>query len=252
MIKKILFLMVLLGVVYYWYSGNMDILSIGDNTNYSEYHGAKIMENETHVIVTYASSLPDEVYYNSLNTGKELSGRSDKDVLVIGFFNISGEEYPVFEMDFSKGVLEDVKDLRSDKLKVLTDLWIYDFMPVNVEVSNNIASVSLYHFGDYDSFKEDVVNVAFNIFEDTGVDKVEFTLLGGENNIFIITQEDVFGGVFSNSSYDVMCPSNKQEAYRKFVNAYNKVTEAQQKEDFDLINKTYEEYLKARECYELF
>ena len=249
MIKKLIFFLIALGALVYFLN-SLHIVDINLDFKASLFNISN--GKDAGVVLTYSAPLPDEVFYKSLAIGRDASQKTNKNVTVLGFINITEPPQPLVKMNFKSGELVSVEDIRSDWLKIISDLWIYDFLPENVSVDDNEARISFYHFGNYSSFKEDLMNVALNIFEDTGVERIKFTLLGNEPQHFTISQEDIFSGFDNSSPNQAACASSKEEAYRAFVRAYNAVVDAQQKGDDNLIKKAYEEYQKARACYESF
>ena len=269
-IRKLLLLIIIIAIIYYFLyapgtpiknklqnkENNQDIIK-----GLKEIKGAEILENNENIIIAYTAPLPDEVYYETIRIGEEASGKTNKNITIIGFLNNTKTPTPLMKMIFKEKKLLTVEDIRPEKTKILTDLWIYDFTPIRINLTNNQAIITTYHSGNYSTFKEDVINAALNIFEDTGIESIRFTLIGETNKTFTITQDDIIGKIplnenQSNSSntgkQTKECPENEKEAYKAFVQAYKKVTSAQQTGNDEMIKKAYDEYKKARECYEKF
>ncbi len=151
----------------------------------------------------------------------------------------------VVDGDFSHASIEDI---RSPEFRAKGELILYDFMPKFVKLSGSSVIADVEYAGRLDELKENVANAAFNIFEDIpSAQQITFNFEGAGNSS--ITRQDIFG-VGSRPSNG--CAESKEEAYQQFVRAYNKVVDAQQKEDMDAAKAAYDEYLKARACYENF
>ena len=151
----------------------------------------------------------------------------------------------VADGDFSHASIEDI---RSPEFRAEGDLMLYDFIPKSVKLSGSSVIADVEYAGRMEKLKENVANAAFNIFEDIpSAQQITFNFGGAGSST--ISRQEIFGAGSHSSNG---CAKSKEDAYRRFVRAYNKVVDAQQKDDMDAAKAAYDEYLKARACYEKF
>ena len=275
MIKKLFWLAIIIGAIYYFFlyqplvpdnfTGQNNFSSANSNIINLENQTYEISETDNGIIIAFSANIPKEVFDKALSIGKKISTEKQKDVKVIGFMNFGNNTEPLLEMDFENGILKETMDMRTDQFKIINDMWIYDFMPNFITINNNSVIIKYQYFENSSEFKKDIVNLAFNIFEDTTVDKIEFRAADNNNQSFTISRNEIFEQINidnkqNNKSYkgtnsksnDFKCPPTKEESYKLFVESYNKVIDAQQKGNNDAIKKAYDIYQKARDCYSKF
>lgn len=151
------------------------------------------------LILAFSGPLPDEVFDNCFKAADYAYTYTHAPIItVIGYLN-SSELEPLVKLTVIDGNLNNatVEDIRTPEFKIKNTLLLYDSLPYNISVDSNKAYVSFEYLGNSTSFKNDVANMAFNIFEDAPwIDTIDFKLIGVSKNLtFSISRDEVFNNL---------------------------------------------------------
>ena len=281
-IGLLLVLIIILGIGYWYYSENMNPsqvkFEIKNLVDYLSEKG-KMLINGTNVgrnsvELSFSGLTPNETLLKSFEVARDTYAKSKiRNITVMGYLNFTGSLEPFVRVNVINGDFDNAKveDMRTDRFKIMNNLWLYDFVPDDVSVNGNEADISFEYYGNSSNFKYDLVNAAFNIFEDVpAVDRINFKLIGINKNLsFSLSRSDIVdkalevvesnGSSVSNEinennaeSSSSGCAPNKDSAYKRFVEAYNDVVQAQHNGTKEQISEAYGKYKVARACYESF
>ncbi|WP_198300146.1 hypothetical protein [Thermococcus siculi] len=182
---------------------------------------------------------------------------------------------PVLGLTVSNGDFDnpEFEDIRRPRFRVESDLGIFDVLVHNVAITNETASVTLEYLADEEGFWKDYFAMAFLILEDAPwVKEVSITYLADNGSLTVSTSSDDLlklhsGEITAEELPSIVhvsvgntgegsgskCASNKEDAYKLFVQAYNNVTSLQSSGASDEeIQKAYAKYQEAKACYESF
>ncbi len=256
-ISTIIIILILLGGAYWYFSGQQKHqINQGIRNDAINQQSSK-----DYVTLSLSAPTPDETLMKSLELAKEeYQTNKTKYITVLGYINLTGEQEPYVKIEVNDGDFNSAKitDIRTSKFKIMNDLWLYDFLPYDIEINNNVATISLEYSGNISDFRYDLVDVAFNIYEDVqDIDEIEFNFVGKVNFTVNLTRSDIIDTAIkevsnTNSSTSSGCAKDKQTAYKEYVNAYNAVINAQQSGNDTEVAKAYKVYQEARACYESF
>ena len=240
--------------LFYWYSsGTQDQIK-------QLIEQGSILKTE----LNYYGLTPSETFMGSLDLAKKTwDEEKNKDIIVNGYLNITEKPQPILELEVKNGDFNNltIEDIRTPEFKIANDLWLYDFIPDAINLNEDRATISLEYEGNYTNFKYDLVNSAFNIYEDISyINDIQFKIIANENFTVNLNRNEIFNRTISKKPETVEqsnnvnsdCSSDKKTAYKNFVESYNEVIKAQQEGDNDAIKMAYDKYNKARACYETF
>ncbi len=216
--KMIIFILLVLVGLYYVNSNPSIINSFQDL--FSQYDLSSVNHNENiqtllehnlnrsvevsvsgndNLVIAFSGPLPDDVFDNCFKAADYSYTYTHAPMItVIGYLN-SQELEPLVKLTVVDGNLNNatIEDIRTPEFKIQNTLLLYDSIPYNISVDSNKAYVSFEYLGNSTSFKDDVANMAFNIFEDAPwIDSINFKLIGVRKNLtFSVGRDEVFNNL---------------------------------------------------------